>query len=260
MSLKKFRKRFVKKAKDKAKHYGRATLAVGAQVSRVARPVVALAAGYMYGPVGAAAVTAISHYPHQYQETAKARQEGLRGRDARAEGRDHAQRTAIHSMFAGAIGAAGAGITGGWQAAVSGVHGQSLLGWGSGAGAFGLTNPFMTVPTTAVATTATSTVAAAGVAAGTQAGVNAIAPKPPAPAPSESSSWLDGLLNQLGLGGNKGGGSDTPGEAAPGAPGGAGGGGGIMDALEKAASNDMVKWAAGGALVAAVIVSARKAA
>lgn len=260
MSLKKFRKRVVSKVKDKAKDYGRATISVAARVSRVARPVVSAAASYLYGPLGGAAVTAISHYPHQYQETVKARNDGLRGRDARGEGRDHAQRTTIHSLIAMGVGSAAAGVTGGWQASAVGVHGQALTGWGTGAGALGLTNPFMSVPTAAAATTASSAAAAAAVAAGTQAGAQAVAPKPPAPAANTSSSWLDDLLNQLGLGGSKGGGSDTPGEATPGAPGGAGGGGGIMDALEKAASNDTIKWAAGGALVAAVIIGSRKAA
>lgn len=260
MSLKKFRKRVVKKAKEKVKSYSRQAISYAAVVSRVARPIVSAAAGYLYGPVGAAAVTAISHYPHQYQETVRARHvDDLRGREARAEGRTHAQRTTIHSAIAGAIGAVGAGITGGWQAGLVGTHGQALTGWGTGAGAFGLTNPFMTVPTTAVATTATSVGTGAAIAAGTQAGVQAVTPKPPAPAPDTSGSWLDNLLNQLGLGGGKGG-SDTPGEAPAGAPGGAGGGGGIMDALERAASNDMVKWAAGGAIVAAVLINSRKAA
>lgn len=126
MSLKRLRK--------KAKKYGRKVLAVGAKVSRVARPVVAAAAGYFGGPVAAAAVTAASHYGQQYQAAAGARGKGIRGREAREIGRKEAQRTTKYSLAAGTLGVVGSGVTsalaGGsfFGGAAAGQGGAALLG------------------------------------------------------------------------------------------------------------------------------------
>lgn len=140
-----------KRLRRKFKEVARKRIAVGARVSRVAIPLVSFAAGVLYGPVASAAVTALSHYPHQWQETTAARGQGLHGRDARHEGRVHAQRTTVHSLYAGLGGSTVALAVGGLGAGATGLLGQSQLGLGSGAGLVpGLSNPLVTAPTPTV--------------------------------------------------------------------------------------------------------------
>lgn len=137
-----------KRLRKRLKKTARSVISVGAKVSRVAIPLVSFAAGVLYGPAASAVVTAAAHYPHQWQETVRARKYGETGADARRTGRVHAQRTTTHALYAGAAGATGALLVGGVGAGATGLLGSQQLGIaGSGAGVVpGLSNPFVTAP------------------------------------------------------------------------------------------------------------------
>ncbi len=140
-----------KRLRKKIKSVSRSVIAVHAKVSRVAIPLVSFAAGVLYGPAASLVVTAAARYPHQWQESTRARKYGATGRDARVQGRTHANRTMMHSLAAGGAGATTALLVGGVGAGATGLLGQSQLGLGSGAGVVpGLSNPFVAAPTPTV--------------------------------------------------------------------------------------------------------------
>ncbi len=292
MSLRRIRRaihRTGDRVQERVRDYSRASISVAAQVSRVARPVVVFAAGLYGGPVLAGAADAISHYPHQYQETVKARHDGLSGREAREEGRERAMRTTIHSAAAGLGGSAVAAVVGGLGAGATGLGGQQLTGLGSGQGILGLSNPLIAAPATTASLGAGAGAsmgagqgallglpspvgAGSGAAIGAGAGIIAATPAAAASTILTTSEILSGLSAAAKVAekllpgvkdaqipsyptgtGKTGGGGDTPGEPTPGAA-----GGGIWDAIEKAVKTDAFKWAAGGALAAAVVIGARK--
>lgn len=213
----------LKRYRSKAKEYGRKALAVGAKVSKVARPIVSAGAGYFLGPVGVAGVNAISHYGQQYQVASAARSEGIRGREARQLGRTAAQRTTQHSLIAGSAGVVGAAVMGGLGAGLFGTLGQQQLGVGSGSGLFGLSNPLMgeAAPVLGSAvdlSTIGSQTALQGVKFGWDSLGKTTPPTTPGPEGSGGSAWNEMLMaGATALGG----GSDTPG----GQPGGNAGGG-----------------------------------
>ncbi len=106
-------------------------------VSRYARPAVAAAASYAFGPVVGAAFTAATHPLHQYAATVGARDRGLQGLEARQKGRAQAKRTTIYSavgVTAGTLTAVGAGALGlagqgAGSNALAGTVGSNAL-WG----------------------------------------------------------------------------------------------------------------------------------
>ncbi len=119
------------------KRLGRKSAKVATKINRVATPVAAAAAGYLYGAPGAAAVTALGATAGRYSRATQARNEGIKGREARALGRGERKRVAIYGAIGGGAGMLGSGVTGlirgesllnaGGQA-LFGQHGSQLLG------------------------------------------------------------------------------------------------------------------------------------
>lgn len=193
--------------RKRVKRLGRSIAKVHSKVAKVARPVATAAGGVLFGPAGAAAVAALSHYPQQYSAATAARAKGYKGHTARTMGRSAAQRTTKYSVIAGGAGVVTAGVIGGLGAAGFGLVGQSALGVGSGAGLFGLSNPLMPAPATALSA-ATSVAAAGGLTSlGAQTYDSLYQKGGAQPVEGGSYAWED-LFEGIGGGMGAGGGGD----------------------------------------------------
>lgn len=175
-------------------------------VTRVARPIGAAAAGYFAGPVGAAAFTALTHPLHQYAATVSARSDGLSGREARTFGREHAKRTSIHSLAAGAAGAIGSGVT---SALVGGNFFGGLAGGQGGAALLGGNTIFGAAGAAGSVTSAVT--GGAATLSGVQFGWDSLARSDAEiqaagglPAPNPWADLLEGIGGALGAAGSSG--------------------------------------------------------
>ncbi len=94
-----------KKWRKKFKKIGRKAQKITAKASKIITPVVALAATVAFGPVAGAAVAGVGAGIGRVTGATAARDKGLRGRDARAEGRKLAKKNLKWGLMATGVGA-----------------------------------------------------------------------------------------------------------------------------------------------------------
>ena len=147
MSLRKRIKAVGKKVQERVKDVGRSVSVVAAKVVVPLTAVSAGAASLMFGPAVGTAVAGVGAGWGRYLGATAARKEGLKGTEARTEGRELSQRALKYGMMTGALGtgiaggigalggvAGGGGVLGGLTGGISnifGIGGGGVTGQGS---------------------------------------------------------------------------------------------------------------------------------
>jgi len=151
LSLRKRIKAVGKKVQERVKDVGRSVSVVAAKVVVPLTAVSAGAASLMFGPAVGTAVAGVGAGWGRYLGATAARKEGLKGTEARTEGRELSQRALKYGMMTGALGtgiaggigalggvAGGGGVLGGLTGGISNIFGIG----GGGGGALGQGSSF----------------------------------------------------------------------------------------------------------------------